>query len=483
MREPPGPKPIPFVGSHYEIYPDHVGNHERLFARYGPVIKVVNMGVTQYLTNDPDVSRYVLSESEYFTKTTSDPKHPLYYMRDNTALFTCDSDAPIFPLAHKFVPSSMSPKAVRHYSPIMQLAVERSFNAFDELDRQDLAFNCYQYMFKLAGQVIYRIVLGMDLDHFVTIDSPPHEIIRLLGEYLILMKKVQLRPQWYSYLPFGAGKRLAWVKDRIWSLVDHAIEQRPRAPDGSDQDVLLHEAATKTTCVADYLCRAVDENGEKLSHEYMLSNCVVLVGAGFITSSSLLSWLIYALVTYPGNQTRLLQELIDHGATSDTKWTYDSIQQLNFLDKFVKEVQRMHNPSFQTARNAKKDVVLPGGYFLPKGAVIIPTFPSLHTNAKYWDSPGKFDPDRWDSDAVKCRHKMAYTPFATGPRGCIGYNLALQQAKLVLANLVYRYNWEDASKEPMVYDPEFLVLRPLNFYARAARRLTWPSKSQKGDKS
>ncbi|SLM34023.1 cytochrome p450 [Lasallia pustulata] len=476
VREPLGPKALPLVGNHYELYPDHVGNHERLFARYGPVIKTVNMGTTIYLTNDPNVSRYVLSETEYFTKTTTDPQHPLHYMRDNTALFTCDSDAPVFKVAHKFVPPSMSPKAVRHYSPIMQEAVERSFKAFDELDRQDLAFNCYQYMFKLAGQIIYKMVLGMSLDHFENINSPPHEIIRLLGEYLILMKKVSLRPQWYSYLPFGPPKRLAWVKDRIWKLVDQAIEQRPRAPDG-DQDLPLHDAALKATCVADYLCRAIDEKGQKLSHEYMLSNCVVLVGAGFITSASLLSWLIYALVKYPGNQERLLQELVDHGATADTKWRYDTIQSMKFLDKFVKEVQRVHNPSFQTARNAKKDVVLPGGYLLPKGAVIIPTFPSLHMNEAYWDNPNKFDPDRWDSDAVKQRHKMVYTPFATGPRGCIGFNVALQEAKLTLANLVYRYHWEDASTEPMVYDPEFLVMRPLNFYARAVQRTTWPQKS------
>lgn len=40
---------------------------------------------------------------------------------------------------------------------------------------------------------------------------------------------------------------------------------------------------------------------------------VVATGAGFTTTSSLLSWLIYGLVTYPGVQERLLQELIDNG--------------------------------------------------------------------------------------------------------------------------------------------------------------------------
>jgi len=33
----------------------------------------------------------------------------------------------------------------------------------------------------------------------------------------------------------------------------------------------------------------------------------------------------------------------------------------------------------------------------------------------------RFEPDRWDTEEVKSRHKSSYLPFATGPRGCIDY--------------------------------------------------------------
>ncbi|OCK83579.1 cytochrome P450 82A2 [Lepidopterella palustris CBS 459.81] len=455
IREPDEPRTLPFIGNYHEIYPDHIGNHQRLFDRYGPVIKTV--------------SRFVLREGRFFTKTTTDTQHPLYYMSDNTALFTCDLAAPVFEVAHKFIPPSMSPKAVQHYTPLMQQAVERCFPVFDELDKQDLAFNCYQYMFKLAGQIIYKVVLGMDLDHFASINSPPTEIIRLLGEYLVLMKKLSVRGWWYSWLPFGPAKRLAWVKERLWFLVAKAIEERPRDVEGYSS-LPLDAAALRATCVADYLCRAADGKGEKLSPEFMLSNCVVLVGAGFTTSASMLSWLTYALVKHPSQQESVLQELVDFGASSDTKWTYDTLQSLSFLDKFVKEVLRMYGPSFQTARNAKEDVVLPGGYLLPKGSVIISTFPAINRNPAYWENPDRFDPARCDTEAVKNRHPFAYTPFAAGTRGCVGYNVAFQQTKIALVKFVYRYHLEDASKEPMEYDPEFLVTRPLNLYIRAVRR-------------
>lgn len=473
VRSPFGPPALPVFGNHLEIYPDHMGNHDRLFARYGSVIKTVNMGTTTYLTNDPRVSEVVLSESDFFTKTTSDASHPLHYMRDSTALFMCDTASPAFRLAHKFIPPSMSPVAVRRYTANMRQAIEESFSVFDELDRQGKAFHVYQYMFKLAGQIIYRIILGLDVGHFETVDTPPHEIIRLLGEYMSLMKKTSLSPQWFRHLPFGDHRRLAEVKARAWALVDEAIDKAEVG--GGGKSLPMHEAALQSTCIADYLKRAVDDEGKKLPKEYRLTNVVALIGAGFVTSSSLLSWMIYALTQYAGNQERLLQELVDHGASPDKAWSYDEISSLPFLDHLVKETQRMHSPSFQTARNAKKDTVVPGGWQIPAGAIVIPTFPSIHKNKDYWDNPDKFDPDRWG--ACKTSHRMAFTPFAAGPRGCVGFNVAYLEVKLAMASLVYRYRFVDASKEPMQYDPEFLVIRPLNCYARALRRSSWPAKT------
>ncbi|ATY65882.1 Cytochrome P450 [Cordyceps militaris] len=476
IREPYAPRELPIFGNHFEIYPDHMGNHDRLFLQFGSVIKTTNMGTINYLTNDPRVSEAALSESDYFTKMTSDPSHPLYYMRDETALFMCDTSSSALHIAHKFIPPSMTPNAVRQYAGNMQQAIEESFSVFDELDRQGKAFHVYQYMFKLAGQIIYRIVLGLDVGHFNNIDTPVHEIIHLLGEYMSLMKKTSLSPQWYKYLPFGNHKRLAEVKRRAWALVDAAIDNAEPGSDGKDAPI--QTAALNSTCIADYLKRAVDENGEKLPPEYRLTNIVVLIGAGFVTSSSLLSWMVYALTKYPGNQERLVQELADNGCTADKAWAYDEINALPFLDCFIKETHRLHNPSFQTARNTKRDVIVPGGWQIPAGAVVIPTFPSIHKNKDHWENPERFDPDRWGGGGGAGRpdrHRLAFTPFAAGPRGCVGFNVAKLEAKLALANLVYRYEFEDASTEPMQYDPEFLVIRPLNCYVRARRRTTWPT--------
>jgi cytochrome P450 len=209
-----------------------------------------------------------------------------------------------------------------------------------------------------------------------------------------------------------------------------------------------------------------------------MASLAVATGAGFTTTSSLLSWLIYGLVTYEGMQERLLQELIDNDINEDTQWTADTISQLSFLDKYVKELQRRHNPSFQPGRTAKVDLILPGGYKVPKDSVVIPAIHHIHNNPALWDNPSVFNPDRWDTDRVKNRHKTAYIPFATGPRMCIGFNFALQEVKIFLPKLVFRYQFIKEGDMEVEYDPMFQLIRPINLYVRAQRRKKWPPKTE-----
>jgi cytochrome P450 len=477
IRTPPGPQCLPLVGNHYEVYPDALGNYERLFSRYGPMIKTVNMGTVIYHTNDPEISRCLLKEGEYFTKKTSDPSHPLHYMSIQSALFTCDSDSPAFAISHKFVPPALSPRAIAHYTPHMQDSCRSIFPILDQLAEKELAFNVYHYTFKLASEIIWRMVVGGSLGHFEAINTPPALPIRLFGQYLSLMKKISLKPKWYGSLPFGEPARLRDVEKQLFAEVERAMD----ACTGPRDEVLRlsdPKASLQASCVADFLSRARDEKGDGLPRDLLLANTVVTIGAGFTTSASFLAWALYAITVYPGNQERLLQEIIDHGGDGEREWTYDEVHGMKFLDCFVKETQRLHSPSFQTARNAKQDVVLPGGYLVPKSSTVISCFPSMHVNPKYWENPSKFDPDRWtERDATaKVSQNGVYTPFAAGRRGCIGFNLALVEVKLVLIELVYHYHLKNDSPEAVVYDPDFIVTRPVNFYAAATKRTSWPSK-------
>ncbi|EAW17263.1 cytochrome P450 [Aspergillus fischeri NRRL 181] len=476
VREIPGPKGLPFIGNFFEVYPDHLGNHQRLFEQYGPIFKTTNMGRTVYHTNDPQLSSIIFAETDFFTKKIN-AAHPLHPIKNQEAgVFLGDTDTPEWRTAHKFLPPALGPKAVRHYAPMMQETVEDAFNVFDALDEKEEAWNVYQYMLKLGSQAVGKLVLGIDFKHFSSIDAPPHELVYRIAESLELNKKVTAWGDWYAKLPFGDPQRLRNARGRIIDMVNESIQNAAR---GGIEDLPLQDAALKASNMVDYALRATDNKGEKLPKTSLMQALVVATGAGFTTTSSLLSWLIYGLVTYPGVQERLLQELIDNGIDADTQLTADLTDRLTFMDKFIKETQRRHNPSYQPGRTAKVDMILPGGYKLPQDSVVIGALHHLHNNPDVWSNPARFDPDRWDTEEVKNRHKTAYIPFATGPRMCIGFNFALQEVKVFLPKLVYRYKFTRENDGHIEYDPMFQLIRPTNLYVRAERRVKWPPRSDK----
>jgi cytochrome P450 len=474
VRDVPGPGGFPFVGNYFEVYPDHLGNHQRLFEKYGPLFKTTNLGSTVYHTNDPNLASIVFSETDFFSKRIIDG-HPLNPIKNKEAgVFLGDTNTEEWRVAHKFLPPAFGPKAVRHYAPTMQRTIEDAFNVFDQLDDRGEAWNVYPYMLKLGSQAVGKLVLGMDFRHFAAVDAPPHEMVLRIAQSLELNKKITSMGSWYRSLPFGDPQRLRDARNRIEAMMRESVVNAAKGT----EDLELQEAALRAENMVDYVLRATDSKGNKLPLDRIMEPLVVATGAGFTTTSSLLSWLLYGLVVYPGMQERLLQELVDNGFDDDTQITADLTAKLTFLDKYVKETQRRHNPSYQPARTASVDMILPGGYKLPKDAIVIPAIHHIHNNPKIWDNPTLFDPDRWDTEKVKERPSASYIPFATGPRMCIGFNFALQEVKVFLPKLLWRYKFTLAQDGPVDYDPMFQLIRPNNLYVRAERRVKWPPRSE-----
>ncbi|KAJ5937485.1 cytochrome P450 monooxygenase [Penicillium verhagenii] len=463
VHDVPGPVGLPYIGNYWEVYPDHLGNHQRLFDTFGPIFKTSSFGRTLYHTNNPEIASIIFAESDFFTKEIN-RAHPLYGVRDKDAgIFLSDTDTPAWRSAHKFFPLLWGQRQwgimVQPYSKLQKNLSGCSMS------------------WKGIRKIVARLTLGMDLKHFSSIDANLHELVILFAEILELNKKVATQGDWYAMLPFGDNRKLQQRQDRLKNVVVEAIKQA--CTDGAE-DLALQDAALKAENMADYAARATDKKGHKLSGDTVVQGLTAITAAGLSASSALLSWLIYSLVTYPGMQDRLLQELIDNGISANTPITPHLTSQLSFLDKFIKETQRRHTPSYNPARTVKVDLILPTGHRLSKGSVVIGALYHIHNNPKLWDNPTRFDPDRWDTDEVKKRSKTSYIPFATGPRRCIGFNFALQEVKIIICKLVYRYRFSREGYDTVQYDPLAALIIPTNLYVRTARRLTWPSQGGVG---
>lgn len=66
----------------------------------------------------------------------------------------------------------------------------------------------------------------------------------------------------------------------------------------------------------------------------------------------------------------------------------------------------------------------------------------VHRDPRWYDDPLAFQPDRWSDDMEADLPKLAYFPFAAGPRRCIGDRFAMLEAQLLLATIYQQYHLE-----------------------------------------
>ncbi|KAJ7037772.1 cytochrome P450 [Mycena alexandri] len=471
VRPVPGPTGgIPFIGGYSEIYPDFMGNYQRLLSKYGHIVHVSFLGKSVYLTDDPDCAGVVLSEGEFYSKQIGE-NHPLFPFKMTlpNGLFTSDTSNPAWPTSHKFMMTAMGAKAMRNYVRSMDHTAGHLVQRFNELLEGDQSFNAFPWALRTAAQTIGEVAVGIDFKMLDSTESSIADIFNLITRNLEAAQGLFRKGRIYRAFPNPERREQKITADQMNAFVAAQMERILR--EGKTEDMAYQQAAISTTSLLDYMLHATDEEEMKMDVELIHETVITFLIAGQVTTSSALAWLWFCLSTFPVQARKLYASLITAGLTRDKEITADELSKLEYLDWFIKEMQRLFNPAFQPTREAQKDVIMPGGLVVPKGSQVTVALHSVMVNSEHWKNPLTFDPDRWGTEEVRKRHKYAYIPFAAGGRSCIGYNFALQELKLLLARTVLNFQIENTTEGSVIYDPEFSLYRPLNFTMRLRKQI------------
>ncbi|EEU38642.1 uncharacterized protein NECHADRAFT_45567, partial [Fusarium vanettenii 77-13-4] len=165
----------------------------------------------------------------------------------------------------------------------------------------------------------------------------------------------------------------------------------------------------------------------------------VLMLAGSETTATFLAMVTYFLLKNPVTMKNLQHE-VRSAFSSAGEITGDSTNNLSYLQAVIEEGLRMLPPS-----PIGLPRVCPGatidGHFVPAGTDVSVDAYVLGRDDRYFPEPDEFRPERWIGDDTG-NEKDASRPFSFGPRACLGINLAYLEARIVLAHMVYAYDWE-----------------------------------------
>jgi cytochrome P450 len=201
-----------------------------------------------------------------------------------------------------------------------------------------------------------------------------------------------------------------------------------------------------------------EETGERMTDQQLRDEVMTMMLAGHETTANALIWTWYLLAQHPDVEAQLTAEL--DAVLGGRVPAIADLPNLSYTLKVVQESMRLYPPVYIISRSATQDDEI-GGYHVPAGTTVSMSPYAMHRHPDYWDDPDRFDPERFNAEAVSARHRFVYIPFAAGPRQCIGNTFALTEAQLVLATVAQRYRLRLVPDHP-VEAVAAITLRPRN---------------------
>jgi cytochrome P450 len=238
---------------------------------------------------------------------------------------------------------------------------------------------------------------------------------------------------------------LSWVADRATRPVNLPQwlptrgQQRARRANAT-----LHELAAEILAavradpardaplVRALITAADPHTGQPLSDDQICHELVLFILAGHDTTSTTLTYSLWALGRHPTIQDRVFDEI---SAIGDRPLTPDDVPRLGHTVRVLHEALRLCPPGAGTSRLLKKDLAV-DGYRAEAGTVAVVHFYAMHRDPKLWNDPLTFDPDRFLREHSRDRSRWQYLPFGGGPRSCIGDHFAMLEATLALATII-----------------------------------------------
>ncbi|KAF8691311.1 hypothetical protein HU200_040437 [Digitaria exilis] len=219
-------------------------------------------------------------------------------------------------------------------------------------------------------------------------------------------------------------------------LMEYAIKQHEqrRAADG--------DGAVEEEDLVDVLLRIKKEGGLEVPLTMGMFKAVIL------TSANTLQWAMSELVRNPEVMKKAQAEVREKLQGKPTV-TEDDLADLRYTKLIIKETLRFHPVVPLLLPRECQESCKIMGYDVPKGATVFINVWAINRDPKYWDDAMAFKPERFEAGMVDFKGTdFEYTPFGAGRRMCPGMAFAQASMELVLAALLYHFDWELPGETP-----------------------------------
>ncbi|XP_012494587.1 PREDICTED: cytochrome P450 3A8-like [Propithecus coquereli] len=381
----PGPAPLPIVGNVLSYRKGLWKFDEECYKKYGKVWGLYDGRRPVLAITDPDMIKTVLVKECHSVFTNRRPFGPVGFMK--SAIFISEDEE------WKRIRALLSPTftsgKLKEMFPIMSQYADVLVRNLKQEAKKGKTITLKDFFGAYSMDVITGTSFGVNIDSLNNPQDPFVENTRKLLK-IDFLDPVLLSITLFPFLTpiFEALNISVFAKD-ITNFFKNSVK---RMKESRLQDKQKHRV--------DFLQLMIDSQNSKeteshkvLSDLEIVAQSIIFIFAGYETTSTALSFVMYELATHPDVQQKLHEE-IDAALPNKTPATYDALVQMEYLDMVVNETLRLYPVAARIERVCKKDVEIKG-VFIPKGVVVfIPAY-ALHRDSKYWPEPEEFRPERY----------------------------------------------------------------------------------------
>ncbi|XP_076351928.1 cytochrome P450 3A11-like [Tachypleus tridentatus] len=367
---------------------------------------------------------------------------------------------------------SFSSSKMRQMTPIMQKAVGILMEKIAEKAQTEEDFDIYEMYQGLTTDVIGQTAFGIQTNVQQNPEDPFLNNSRAIfniqtSEFLIFLSICF--PELYNiFYPIRKLVDIIW--HQIFSIpgrsliegITKVIEERRGNPALRRIDLLQmmldarmakediqNVTAKQLTAGEDEPIEGVSNDKKETSKEgkkqmkfitdvEIKANSILFLLAGYETTSTALGFTTHILVNRQDVQEKIREEMNDV-IGQDGVLDYNTVNKLRYLDQVFSESLRVYPPVITFVNRVSDEDYQLGNFKIPKDTTIQVPIWHLHHNPEIWSEPYEFKPERFLPENKKDIHPMAYQPFGSGPRNCVGMRMAQLEAKLALARILRAY--------------------------------------------
>nr|UAK14957.1 cytochrome P450 76C10 [Iberis amara] len=436
---PPGPKRLPIIGNIHHVGKSPHRSFADLSKTYGPIMSLKLGCLNTVVIASPQAAKEVLKTHDQVLSGRN-PTNSLRSINHHevSVAWLHPSSARWRLLRRLSVTYLFSPQRIEATKALRMKKVQELVSFINVMSQRGEAVDMSRASFTTVLNIISNILFSADLGSYDLKESNGVQdtVTKAMG--------AAGKPDLANFFPFmafldlqGNRKTIKVCAGRLFMVFRGFIDAKiaKKSLRSNHKDVLIND-------FVDALLPLTEGDEAELDNNDIEHLLLDMFSAGTDTSSSTLEWAMAELLSNPKTLARAQSE-IDHVIGQNGVVQESDISQLPYLQAVVKETFRLHPAvPFLLPRKADTDVEVLG-FMVPKDSQILVNVWAIGRDSSVWENPTRFEPERFLGKEIDVKGKdYELTPFGAGRRICPGLPLAVNIVSLMLASLLYHFDWK-----------------------------------------